>query len=263
MPAIPQFRFSHHFPGSIWNTLAVPENHILIIEVRDDKNFQVQFFALNFLTNKFIWENVKLKESWWIGLTAVNTQTLLFHTFVNRGNPDHKNLTAFDIFDQKIRWEIGEFSFFDWNDKEILGYRTTNELVQATINIESGAITDGKWEAQPMDNQTESSKPIQYFEGTLNFETVKKFMNQKTQYQITKGVEYLECKEWIIISAYVEGEKGLANYLLVFNTEGEVLLEEKLGENLPGLGSDTFFMLSGCLFLVKNKSELVAYTFYD
>ena len=54
----------------------------------------------------------------------------------------------------------------------------------------------------------------------------------------------------------------MANYLLVLDKDGEVLLEVKLGEKLPGLGTDTFFMLSGCLFLIKNKKELVAYTFY-
>ena len=66
-----------------------------------------------------------------------------------------------------------------------------------------------------------------------------------------------------MVSFYIEEGVNLANYLLVFSLEGEVLLEVKLGEKLTGLGTDTFFMLSGCLFLVKNKSELAAYTFYD
>ncbi len=76
---------------------------------------------------------------------------------------------------------------------------------------------------------------------------------------ITKGVEYLEFNDWIIVSVYVEESAKLANYLLVFSETGELVLTLKLGEKLGGLGSDTFFILSGCLFLVQNKTDLVAY----
>lgn len=81
----------------------------------------------------------------------------------------------------------------------------------------------------------------------------------QTDYTITKGVEYLEFNDWIMVSAYVEESAKLANYLLVFRSTGALVLTLKLGENLAGLGSDTFFILSGCLFLVQNKTDLVAY----
>jgi hypothetical protein len=261
--AAPRFKFSHHFSGTIWNTLTVSKNDILVIETRDDQKFQAKFSALDFKKNKFIWKNLLLKETWWIGMTAAHEKTLLLHTFVNKGNPDHKNLIAFDIFDQKIRWEVEEFSFFDWNDSEIQGYRTNDELVQAEISIDTGALTEKEWVVAKSKNDLEVTKrPVLYSEGTVHFETIKKFLGQKTGLQSSKAMEYLEYGELIIISAYIE-ENGLANYLLVFDKEGVEQLREKLGENLQGLGVDTFFMLSGCLFLVKNKSELVVYSVYD
>jgi hypothetical protein len=270
LPATPRIKFSHLFQGTIWNTLALPKRDLLIVEVRDDQNFQVLFSALNFREGKFLWENIKLKESWWIGLTAANENTILFHTYINKGNPDHKNLIAFDIFTKTVRWEIEEFSFFDWDDSEIRGYRTQNELTQATIDVERGTLLERAWTAKSPDVRTDSYRPVQYVEGMPHFETVKLFIQQKTNYRPIIGAEYLEWKELIMIGCYVKdgtklpGNQGsLANYLLVFSSEGEVLLEVKLGEKLTGLGTDTFFMLSGCLFLVKNKSELVVYTFYD
>jgi hypothetical protein len=242
--------------------MSVSKKDILIIETRDDQNFQVQFSALDFKRNEFIWSGLKLKESWWIGMTAANEKTLLFHTFINKGNPDHKNLIAYDIFDQKIRWEVEEFSFFDWNTSEIQGYNTKDDLTQATINIESGIVTEKPWENKPLVEQEGLIRPVLYAEGVAHFETIKKFIQQKVQLTTSKAVEYLEYEEWIITSFYVE-EAGLANYLFVFDKNGAVLLKEKLGESLQGLGVDTFFMLSGCLFLVKNKSELVVYSVYD
>lgn len=268
MCAAPRFKFSHHFPGTIWNTLTVPKKDILIIETRDDQNFQVQFSALDFQYDKFIWKNLKLKEPWWVGMTAANEHTLLFHTYVNKGNPDHKNLIAFDIFDQKVRWEIEEFSFFDWSDSEIQGYRTKDELIQATISTKNGVLTEKTWSVKPKDEQEGSKRPVLYVEGAPHFETIKRFLEQKAQLRVAKAAEYLEYEEWIIVSVYIEegglpGTQGLANYLFVFDKSGEMLLREKLGEKLQGLGVDTFFMLSGCLFLVKNKSELVVYSVYD
>ena len=270
MCAALRFKFSHHFPGTIWNTLAIPKNEILIIETRNDQNFQAQFSALDFEHDKFLWKDLMMKESWWIGMTAANENTLLFHTYINKGNPDHKNLIAFDIFNQKVRWEIEEFSFFDWSDSEILGYCTKDELIQATIDIENGTLTEKAWLVNP---KGESDVPIGgtmlYVEGAPHFETIKRFLEQKAQLQIVNAVEYLEYGEWIIVSVYLDetaslpDRQGLANYLFVFDKSGEMLLQEKLGENLQGLGVDTFFMLSGCLFLVKNKSELVVYSVYD
>jgi len=231
--------------------------------VRDDAKFQVQFSALDFHNNQFLWRGIALKENWWIGLTAANENTVLFHTYVTKGNPDHKNLIALDIFNGNVRWEIAEFSFFDWDDSEIIGYVTRDELIQAKINIKSGSLTEAVWSAKAIEVEPELIRPIRYFEGTPHFDTVKEFIQKRTDYQPTKGIEYLEWKDWIMVSFYIEEGGNLANYLLALGKEGEVLLEVKLGEKLPGLGTDTFFMLSGCLFLIKNKAELVAYTFYD
>ena len=71
-------------------------------------------------------------------------------------------------------------------------------------------------------------------------------------------VEYVEYGSLIVISAFA-GEQNLANYLFVFNSAGELLLKETLGEQLKGIALDTFFILSGFLIFVKNKSELVIY----
>jgi hypothetical protein len=242
--------------------LVVPNTNILIIETRDDKNFKTKFSALDFNKNEFIWKEIELPEAWWIGLTAANENTLLFHTFINKGNPDQKNLLAIDIYGQKIRWEVKEFSFFDWNDFEIYGYKTNGELAKATIGIESGAVKEQSWEAVPEPKSELAVRPQLHTEGTPHFETVKKFMEQKANVHLTGGAEYLEYADWIIISAYLN-ENGLANYLYVFDRTGKLVLQEKLGEKLQGLGMDTFFILSGCLFLVKNKSELVAFRVYD
>lgn len=259
MSRAPEFLFSHHLPGMIWNTVAVEEEQLLALEVRDDTTFTTTFSLLNYQRNVFLLENKSLPEPWWVSLAAANEQTVLINRFMNNGgNPDQKSLIAVDIQSGGIRWEVDSFSFFDWNKTEVLGYLTKGDPVQATVNLISGVLTEEDWEEGPESSPPERQRPAFYPEGSQHFDTIKEFL-RKADYLIVKGVEYLEFNDWIIMSGYVEESAKLANYLLVFDREGTLRLTVKLGENLAGLGTDTFFILSGCLFLVQNKTDLVAY----
>lgn len=260
MSHAPVHLFSHAFPGTIWNTLAVETENRLVLEVRDDVNFKVTFSLLDYGRNEFVWKDISLPESWWVSLLAANKSTVLLNRFMNQGgNPDHKSLIALDAASAAMRWEIGEVSFYDWNESEIRGYRIGDDWIPVKVNLFSGELAEAAWQ-QPASkaNVTEKPKPVFYAEGTVHFESVKKFVSQ-TDYKIVKGVEYLEFNGWIMMSIYVEESAKLANYLLVFRETGMLALTVKLGEKLTGLGADTFFILSGCLFLVQNKTDLVAY----
>lgn len=258
MSRAPEFLFSHRMPGMIWNTLSTESAGQLLLEVRDDVNFLTTFSLLDYKQNIFLFQNLSLPERWWVSIAAANPTTVLINRFMNRGgNPDQKSLIAVDVASGTVRWEREAFSFFDWNDLKIYGYRTDKDSAQAMINIVTGEITDEPW-TMPERQQSDYVRPDFYPEGHAYFDTIKKFLSRK-DYSIVKGVEYLEFQPWIIASVYV-GEPGkLANYLLVFHQEGTLALSVKLGENLAGLGADTFFILSGCLFLVQNKTDLAAY----
>lgn len=222
-------------------------------------NFKVAFSLLDYTKNEFVWKDISLPESWWLSLAAANKNTVLLNRFKNKGgNPDHKSLIALDAATATIRWETEELSFYDWNESEIFGYRTKDELVPVKVNLLTGQVAEEPWQPKTERSLVQNPKPVFYAEGTPHFETVKKFVAQ-TDYVITKGVEYLEFNDWIMVSMYVEESAKLANYLLVFNKTGALVLTVKLGEKLAGLGADTFFILSGCLFLVQNKTDLVAY----
>ena len=164
MPATPQIKFSHSFSGTIWATLGVPKKNVLIIEEREQNSFQVRFSAIDFRNNSFLWKGIMLPERWWVGLTAANESTVLLHTYVNKGNPDHKNLVALDIFTGKIRWKVEEFSFFDWDDSDVMGYITRNELVQAKINIQTGDLAEYEWQGVTQNSEIDCVRPVSYLE---------------------------------------------------------------------------------------------------
>ena len=106
--------------------------------------------------------------------------------------------------------------------------------------------------------QERSLRPNQFFEGHSYFETVKTFFNQKFNLLPITALEYLEYDSLIFVSCYLQ-ENDLTNYLFIISADGNLLLKEKLDEHLKGIGLDTFFVLSGYVFFVKNKVELVCY----
>jgi hypothetical protein len=91
------------------------------------------------------------------------------------------------------------------------------------------------------------------------FATVGAFLNQFMHIQPVHGCEYLEHQGAIIISYYIYEEKSLSNYLLAMNQAQEVLLHDKIGSQLDGLGVDTFFVVRNRLIFIKEKYQFVSY----
>jgi hypothetical protein len=102
-------------------------------------------------------------------------------------------------------------------------------------------------------------QPFQYLDGEPDFETVKAFLKSKLEIAPRLGAEYLEYGDRIIISYYLGDPAAFVNRLVIFNSMGEYLYQEEIGTNLKGIGINTFFIASGCLFFVKNRTELVTF----
>ena len=238
--------------------MLVPETTLLILETRNDARHETTFSALDFETNRFLWKEILFEETWWIGVTAATPEVLLLHLYQDTENPDKKGLIAWHIRDQKKLWQLdGFFLSFVMGDK-VYGQFAEEGRGMVLIDAVSGKILENNvTEINPLENIL-ALKPFLYVENSNYFDTVKSFLMQKLNVTAVAGIEYLEYASLVFISYHVHRE-GLMNFLLVVTAEGDVVLHEKLGEHLKGLGLETFFILSGCLFFVRNKGELVSY----
>lgn len=252
------FKFSQIFDGILWNMLQVPASDLLILEVRNEQRREAHFSALDIMMNKFEWKDILFDERWWIGLTAATKEVLLLHVYQNTENPDAKDVLAWDIFRQQKRWQLKNFLIGFLSGNYLHGRFAGENAAEVVVDVETGDLMENK-AAEPMaEENIPIIKPFQYVEGTPYFETVKTFLNRMFTIVPVAGVEYLEEQSFIFIS-YHAMQDGLVNYLIVLSADGSVVLHEKLGERLKGLGFETFFILSGCLFFVRNKCELVSY----
>ncbi|HEY0742856.1 MAG TPA: DUF4905 domain-containing protein [Chryseosolibacter sp.] len=255
-----EFDSSQTFSGVIWKTLVDDQSNVIYIESRDGEERKVTFAAWDIVHNEMLWSDVEFEEKWWISLGFVQDGILLLTHYTDTNNPDNKSVMAFDVQRKQMLW---------WKNNFVVAYVAAGRVVghdikfgsrQVTLDIISGnEVQNSPGEFHASQN-LKVIQPLQYIQGTSHFDTVKAFIERKCAISPTHVVEYCEYSSMIIVSVYT-GTTDLANYLMVFNSEGDIVLKEQLGENLKGIAYDTFFILAGFLIFVKNKRELISYRF--
>lgn len=213
--------FSIKLSAPLWNLLPLAGKPVIAIEQRDELKRLVSFSAYHFIDHRFLWRDVVLSEKWWVNLAGATKDHIVLKVFENTENPDKTSYLFLDTDSGKP--VLNHPQQIDW------------------------AHT----------NNTEH--PFQYLEGEPDFETVKNFLSTSCKEIPMLGAEYIEYANHVIISYYVGAPARIKNWLAVFNLKGECLYQEEIGTNLKGIGINTFFITSGYLFFVKNKTELVTF----
>ncbi len=191
-------------------------------------------------------------------MRAVEGDMLLLTLYADSNNPDKKSLIAYDVIAQQVAWWHNGYAVTSVNSLYVIGVDARFPEKQSVLDLLTG---------QPVshvDFHLEDSqnfpviRPFQYREGTAHFNTIRDFLNARWGILPVVTIEYLEFESLIIMSVFLM-EEGLANYLYVLDAGGELLSKEKLGEDLKGVGMDTFYVYSGHLIFVKNKNELISF----
>jgi hypothetical protein len=249
--------FSHTFSGIVWNMLANGDR--LFIETRDAGNKTAMFSCVEVTSGKWLVEDKIFDEPWWVSLGGAAGDVLLLTVYTGTDNPDKKSVVAYDVNAHKVLWYRNGFALSETTSRYVIGQDTRNPGQFVALDLFTGNLTSST-ESHLADSQNFTViRPFHYEEATDHFNTVGNFLQTRMGISPLRRIEYLENNGLIIISAFVQ-ESELANYLLVFDDGGQFLLQEKLGENLKGVALDTFFIFSGHLMFIKDKTELRAYT---
>lgn len=205
----------------VWNLLPFEDRPLIVIEQRDEVKRVASFSLFDFENQRFLWRDVISSEKWWVNLAGVTPDHVVLKVFESTENPDKTSFLFLSLKDGQTMDFIGQEK--DWLH--------TNEIIQ----------------------------PFQYLDGEPDFETVKNFLKSKFIIAPRLGVEYLEHAGYMIISYYVGDPANFVNRITLFSTQGNCLYEDEIGTNLKGIGVNTFFIVSGYLFFVKNGTELVTF----
>jgi hypothetical protein len=247
----------HRFDGMIWKLIIHPSRPLVFLEVRDEGAKQVSFSVVDVFNSSMVRSDLTFEENWWITIADAHDDLILFTMYTESENPDKKSILAYNFVTGTILWWKNNFAFSHLAGQHIVGNDTLFGWKPLALDLANGQPVSVPTDLQLVQNFS-AVKPLQYYAESDYFRTVANFLITRFDVFPTDVIEYLEYDRFITVSFYVR-DNDLANYLIVCNDTGETILHERIGEQLKGVGFDTFFILSGYLIFVKNKCVLVSY----
>lgn len=264
----PAFSFSFEIP--IWRILSDEAARRWVVELRDTTAHEVRYIIIDLTTKHSFKQDLLIEDAWWTGITAFQEDKLVIHRFQDSENPAIKDFYILDLKTKRICWQSESIVFVKIHSNKIYGYEKTaeNKKNHKIISLEDHSektverIEFDRKIKQITEAQGKNKAfmyPFYYPEDHAYFATVVAFLSQFLHIHPVKGCEYLEHQRAILISYYIYEEKSLANYLLVIDKAQKILLHDKIGSQLEGIGTDTFFVVKNRLIFIKEKHQLISY----
>ncbi len=224
--------FSLTFQGSIWKTIVDDEGKRLFLELRSAERQSVCFAAVDLLSGQLLWENFMLAiAEGWPTLHSANSQHLILQVFTDTHNPEKKSYYAVEISTQQVvQFPVESVAI--------------NEVDQKNVSQQNNGFL----------------QPFFYSEDQAYFATVASFVESLGLARPVGGCEYAEHGNYICIDYYLPVKpSGLANYLLILDQQGTILLHQCLEASVPQVGLGIFFVVQNQLIVVQHQCQLVSY----
>ena len=109
------------FKGIIWRVETDDKHPVVAIESRDIANRNTCFSAFNYQTGECLFNEITVPESWFWSLDRVSNATILLHSFVNEGSPEHKGIVAINSAGDII-WQHYNKTLYDVANNGIITY---------------------------------------------------------------------------------------------------------------------------------------------
>jgi hypothetical protein len=261
---VPAYQMEWEYP--IWQLRFEEATGLVAVECRDAETLQVSFSAFNAKNGELVLQNYKPANAWWTGLAGIRAGLLYLQGVAAKGVGRPAGITAVAITDGQVKWQLPEYSIYGFAANELLVLPASAEsmelipLIPETGEvIRSGLdITGGQTEL--VKSRESLQIPQQYAEGSSYFNDLKEFILRETGCVAHSAIDYLETDRHIVLGFYPEKQEQNQVYrLFLFTISGVCLLQEDLGKDLSGIGTDNFFIFQDTLILFKNKSSLLGY----
>lgn len=257
------------FPNPVWKMLFQTDGSALSLEIRNQETLEATFSILDPVRKKLLLTDLAFEDSWWTNIFSFIGEYLVFYTYSDTQNPEEKNFFVVKWTTEEIIWYSDSFMVVDTALGKLYGYdKKDDDKILKEVDFFTNKIKvigDKKIQNREQGKELlypDSQKllyPFAYTEGSNYFAVVLNYVAQQMNVHPVKSCEYLEVGQFIIISYYIYEHKNLVNYLMVVNKTGDLLYHEKICDNLPGVATDTFFVLDHVLIFIKDKSQVVCY----
>ena len=118
--------WSYSVEGAIWRIYPTAAG-TLVGEERRINNKKTFFFCLDRKNGHELWQHASPGDEWWIGIEAVDRDTVFFHGFATPNLPLHRGIIAADMLTGKKLWEDQELEFVGTRDEFVVGSKEASE----------------------------------------------------------------------------------------------------------------------------------------
>ena len=250
---------------------------MILGETRDHSRKEASFFCLEGDTGLPRWEGRKLEELWWVGIEAVQGETLLVHQFAQPSMPEHRGIVALDIDTGLERWRNDELAYWFGVGNKVYAYRDTLEKrIGYALNLQTGMIE--RTFDENLDElrllRTESSRnlppgdarfPQVLDEGDVD-RSVRSAVEKETGGKRLAGpVEYVK-EQGLLFFDYHELGRGSSSemplyddrFVIVDLQRKKKVFSEIIARGLRTPVPDSFFLRIPFVYFIKDRNILTA-----
>ncbi|MEQ8687031.1 MAG: DUF4905 domain-containing protein [Imperialibacter sp.] len=258
--------FIHDFEQPIWQMALEPEKGLLALELRDPKEASVSFSLLNLHTQTLVFDRYAFEEDWWMSMVTIKDNLLLIKQYHDSQQPEKQALLAINIGTMEVEWWLQNFQLLQLNELSVSGKQhDESESIVKHYEINSGQelAADLVDKSNVQEQSIKAKYPTHYDSESSHLETVKSFISNYFNMKSVGPCDYLEVGNLIVISWFYSEGGSYANVLSVIDSEGNIVIEEKIGTGLDAFAADTFFVLKNRLIFVSNKTQLIVYELFE
>ena len=263
--------YSYSNKRQIWRLLPT-ETGKLVIEERDADSKEVFFACIDIKTGKKMFNDLQLKEKFWVGIEKIYKDLIFFHKFRKPDMPGHLGIIVFDITAKGILWETDKYIFLFIHDDELYCYTEvfegrnfyklnylTGEII-ADLGEDVSRINSLR-EAFTGDNFSDYFFTRQYNpDSESNVDVINHLNEIKTRSFLSGKIEYINLPGILLYSFHEIAPSGgkMNNIFRAVDIEsGKVIFEEELNTGIKVFIQDSFFIKNDLLFLLKDKTKFI------
>ncbi|MCX2740806.1 DUF4905 domain-containing protein [Pontibacter anaerobius] len=251
----------------MWRIRLDSRTACLALEVRDPDLLLTRFYVLDTDGHTLQQLDMPQAKAWWQGLEEAEHGLLYLHGYGNRQLGQHKGIMAYSEANGSNVWEVKELAFYGIAKAGVVAYDPQQpeaplQVLSPQTGQPSGVTLSQQQAAEEVARYDQARfrdclYPALYREGEPYFEQVQAFLWEQLEVQAVQAVEYAETETCLVVSFYQADTAGkLQNELAVFDLEGKLYQKVKIGGDLSGIGSDTFFIFKHNLYFILNKDIL-------
>jgi hypothetical protein len=250
------------FSTQIFRMLCDTQARCLAVELRKAQTQELAFAVIDLQTSEILMPETTMENTWRVGLSAVEDNVLLLHTFTESNYPDNKGLITIDYTSATILWDNPNY-YFDRIVENEAGQKALKvskligeEVTDNYLHLQTGELvpTNSFQASTYLQQHAQRYTALQAFFGQM-----KDYLARKVTEVPDEVIDYLEWRGHFVIGYFTNTNHTLLYKFLLFNPQKEVIATQVI-QDLSIYSPVPFMVMGSTLVIVENLQTIKLWT---